>query len=72
MHLIIKINKGQKFLLKGDKLKVKVLELDRRRQRAIVSERLGNNDSKENGDSFWTYQISGSHIEINQWIEVLT
>jgi len=31
-----------------------------------------NNDSKENGDSFWTYQISGSHIEKNQWIEVLT
>jgi len=32
-------------------LKVKVLELDRRRQRAIVSERLGNNDSKENKTS---------------------
>lgn len=31
-----------------------------------------NNYSKENGDSFWTYQISGSHIEKNQWIEVLT
>ena len=31
-----------------------------------------NNYSKENGDSFWTYQISGSYIEKNQWIEVLT
>jgi len=31
-----------------------------------------NSYSKENGDSFWTYQISGSHIEKNQWIEVLT
>ena len=31
-----------------------------------------NDYSKENGDSFWTYQISGSYIEKNQWIEVLT